>query len=350
MGSSNMQAERQRDITAVSYSFVVPVHNEAEALPEFYSRLQKVADSLGEPYEIIFVDDGSTDDSLEVIDQFHQGDDRVKYISLFRSFGPQGAITAGYDYATGSAIISLHADGRHPPEVIPQMVARWREGYEVVNTVKVDTGNVPLIRRFLTRWGYRVIRWMTGMDVDDEADFRLLDRKVVVLCRQMAGRSRFLYGLVRWAGFHQASVEYEAEPSLEGKAGYNLKKPATVSSTGLFNFSLVPLRLIGLVGAIMLITAVAYAIIALILWPFRGGALMANLVMLAIGLTGMQLVAISMCAEYIGRVYTEARNRPLYVVRRATGFEPIEEEPPAKATTTTAVRPSNQPTGIRLFT
>ncbi len=344
-----MVESKHHDITAVTFSFVVPVYNEAESLPAFYSKLRAEADKLGQPYEIIFVDDGSTDDSPEIIRSLHDDDDRVRYVSFSRNFGPQEAITAGYDYATGSAVISLDADGQHPPEVIADLAAKWRQGYEVVCTVKSHTKDVSLPRRMAARCVYRLIRLMTGMDVADQADFRLLDRKAVDAVRRVRERSRFLRGLVRWVGFRQTTVQYEVAPRLGGAPGYTPAKLARMGSAGLFNFSTAPLRLIGLAGGAMTAAAFLYAVAALVLWSFVGGALIVNLVMLAVGLAGMQLAAIGICGEYVGRIYDEAKGRPIYVVREAVGFEPAKEEtqpqpPPARSDTPT------EPSRIRLFT
>ncbi|MDY7009789.1 MAG: glycosyltransferase family 2 protein [Planctomycetota bacterium] len=337
------------DITSVTFSFVVPVYNEAESLPAFCAKLRSEADKLGQPYEIIFVDDGSTDESPEIIRSFHEDDDRVRYVSFSRNFGPQEAITAGYDYATGSAVISLDADGQHPPEVIAELAAKWRQGYEVVCTVKAHTKDVSLPRRLAVKCVYRLIRLLTGMDVTDQTDFRLLDRKAVDAVRRVRERSRFLRGLVRWVGFRQTQVRYEVADRLGGTPGYTLTKLARMGSAGLFNFSAAPLRLIGLVGVAMAALAFVYAVVALILWPVFGGAIIANLVMLAIGLTGMQLAAVGICGEYVGRIYDEAKGRPIYVVREAVGFEQAEEK------THTQLQPSRiatptEPSKIRLFT
>ncbi len=207
-----MAEEEQRDVTAIRLSFVTPVHNEAEVLEAFYSRLREVAEDLSEPYEIIFVDDGSTDASLEIIQRMHEEDDHVKYVVLSRNFGHQEALTAGYDYAGGEAVIALDADCQHPPEVIPELVAMWRQGYEVVYTVKSEDRQVSRLRRLAVKCVYRLISRASGLDVIDQADFRLLDRKVVEVIRRLREKSRFLRGLVRWVGFRQAAVAYEPAP------------------------------------------------------------------------------------------------------------------------------------------
>ncbi len=334
--------DEHHDIADIAFSFVVPVFNEAQSLPEFYSKLRQAVDELGQSYEIIFIDNGSTDESPEIIHDLHEKDDCVKYVTFSRNFGSVEAITAGYDYATGLAVISIDADGRHHPEVIAELIAKWRQGYEVVCTVKTRTEEASLPRRLARRCVNGLARWLTGMDLADQSDFRLLDRKVVEVLRQVRARSRFLRGLVRWVGFRQAEVPYVPAGDMAGK-------PAPIRSAGLFDLSMMPLRLIGLTGAAMAAVAILYGVIALILWSFLGGAVLANLVMLAVGLTGMQLAAIGICGEYVGRIYDEARGRPVYVVRQAVGFEPDEEEiqPQPEPTPSAA---STEPSKIRLFT
>lgn len=345
-----MTEQQQRDVTEVILSFVAPVHNEAEVLPLFYARLREAADKLNEPYEIIFVDDGSTDESLQIIGRLHQEDDHVKYVVLSRNFGHQEAITAGYDYACGAAVISLDADCQHPPEVIAELVAKWRQGYEVVYTVKRHDRQVSWLRRLAVKCVYRLIRLCSGLDVIDQADFRLLDRKVVEAVRRPREKLCFLRGLVRWVGFRQAAVEYEPAPRQGGTPSYTLGKLARMGSAGLFNFSLAPLRLIALVGAVMLAAAVAYAVAALVLWPFVGVSLLANLILLAVGLVGMQLGLMGLLAEYVGRIYEEAKDRPIYVAREVVGFAKADEQAPPTESRPARAAPPTEPSTIRLFT
>jgi len=338
-----------RDVTGVVLSFVVPVYNEAESLPRLHNLLRGEADRLGEPYEIIFVNDGSTDASLDIVQRLHAEDDRVKYVDLSRNFGHQEALTAGYDRAAGQAVISLDADGQHPPAMIGELVGRWRQGYEVVYTVKVSTQHLRRWKRWTGALFYRAVTLLSGMDVGDQADFRLLDRKVVDALRRAREKARFLRGLVRWMGFRQIGVEYEVAARIGGASGYTLGKMIRTGAAGLLGFSVMPLRLILLAGAALLSVALVYAVAALICWPIFGTSLAWNLLMLVVGLVGLQLSATGLLGEYLGRVYEEAKNRPIYVVREACGFEaPVAEsadqaEPPAR------VRPA-EPGRIRLFT
>jgi dolichol-phosphate mannosyltransferase len=270
-------------------------------------------------------------------------------VTLSRNFGHQEALTAGYDYAQGAAVITLDADCQHPPEMIPELVGKWREGYEVVYTVKARDPNVSRLRRLTVKCVYGLIARCTGMDVADQADFRLLDRKVVDVIRQLREHCRFLRGLSRWVGFRQVGVEYTPAPRAAGEASYTLAKLARMGSAGLFNFSIAPLRLIGVLGASLLAMAILYGVIALLAWPFVGASLTANLVFFAVGLVGLQLAMTGLLAEYLGRMYEQSLGRPIYIVREAVGFD--ERTEAVDEMVTTAKTESEDQSGrIRLFT
>jgi dolichol-phosphate mannosyltransferase len=313
----------------ITFSFVAPVYNEQEGLEHFYGRLKVVADELGEPYEIIFVNDGSTDDSSVVIRRLAEMDPRIKAVEFSRNFGHQVAVTAGYDFARGRAVISLDADCQHPPELIPEMVARWREGFEVVYTVRKDTRGISPLRRGIGRLTYRAIKLASGADLTDQADFRLLDRKVVEVLRRHREHARCVRGLVHSVGFRQVGLTYTAEERAAGETGYTLKQLANVSLAGVFNFSKLPLRLAAAAGGLLIGAAFVYAIVALLLWPFglAPGAWV-SVTMAIVALFGVQFLFIGILGEYIGRIFEEAKGRPIYIVRQTIGFE--SAGPPAR--------------------
>lgn len=314
-----MDSKTPADIT---FSFVVPAFNEQEGLEHFYGRLKVVADQLGEPYEIIFVNDGSTDDTATVIRHLREMDGRVKCVEFSRNFGHQVAITAGYDFAQGKAVISLDGDCQHPPELIPELVARWREGFEVVCTVRKDTEGLSRFRRWIGHVIYRVIRLATGADLTDQADFRLLDRKVVQALRNHREHARFVRGLVHWVGFRRAAVPYKAERRAAGLPGYTLRQSVNMSTAGVFNYSLMPLRLAGVVGAALLGISATYAILALLLWPFGlAPAAAVSVAMLFVAMFGVQFLLMGILGEYVGRIFEEAKARPLYILRETFGFD-----------------------------
>jgi dolichol-phosphate mannosyltransferase len=317
----------------LTFSFVAPVFNEQEGLETFYHRLVAVADKLGEPYEIIFVNDGSSDDSAGVIHRLSLNDPHVKTVEFSRNFGHQAALTAGYDFAGGKAVISLDSDCQHPPELIPDLVARWREGYEVVFTIRQDTAGMSRIRRAIGHFGYKLIRASSGEDLTDQADFRLLDRKVVHALRQVREQARFLRGLVKWIGFKQIGIPYKAERRAAGKSTYTLKQTIRMSHAGLFSFSHRPLRMAPMVGTLLILATVAYVVLSLAMWPFQYYfKVEANLAMVVVALFGLNFWALGLLGEYIGRIFDEAKDRPLYVIRSATGFaQESDQNAPAKA-------------------
>jgi len=336
-GESERASERasQSEGEELTFSFVAPVYNEQDGLEHFYGRLKIAADELGQPYEILFVNDGSTDETAAVIRRLAEADPRVKAVEFSRNFGHQVAVTAGYDFAAGRAVISLDADCQHPPELIGEMVARWREGFEVVYTVRKDTQGISPVRRWIGRTIYAVIRLASGADLTDQADFRLLDRKVVEALRAHRERARFVRGLVHWVGFRQVALGYMAEQRVAGESRYSLKQLVGMSGAGVFNFSRLPLRLAPAAGALLVAVAVVYAVVSLILWPFGlAGGGWTHAAMAMVALFGLQFILLGILGEYVGRIFEEAKGRPLYIVREKVGFapepkpaeEPTEEE------------------------
>jgi len=305
----------------IKYSFVVPVYNEQEVIEKFHERLTAVADGLGENYEIVMVDDGSTDDTPDLLAKLAQMDRHVKVVEFSRNFGHQVAITAGYDFAEGQAVICLDADCQHPPELIPQLIEKWTEGYEVVYTVREDTSGISPIRRGLGRMVYRFIRLVSGSDLADQADFRLMDRCAVRALRTAREQARFVRGLVKWIGFRQIGVKYKADERAAGQSKYSLRQLARMAGAGIFNFSLGPLRLAGFLGAIMVAAALIYAILAPCLWAFGlSTGPWWTLSAAIVGIFGLQFVLIGVLGEYVGRTFEESKSRPLYVIRHKLGF------------------------------
>ena len=318
-----MKQEASSDIT---FSFVSPVHDEHDGLAGFHERLSAVAKRLDEPYEVLFVNDGSEDQTGQVLRRLAGEDSHVRIVELSRSFGRQAALTAGYDHASGRAVICLDATGRHPPELIPELVARWREGFEVVYTVRHEADAASRLRRVARRVAKRAIRLAGGEDLPQEDDFRLLDRAAVKAIRSAREHARLVRGMVRWIGFRQMAIPYTPAPSPDGGDTPVRRQTVAMAATGVFNFSVRPLRLLAAAGAALVGVAVLYAIVSLILWPF-GAALgaLGHLSMAMVALFGLQFLAFSLLGEYIGRIFEEAKARPLYIVRQTYGF-PAEED------------------------
>jgi len=295
----------------------------------FHNRLTAVAAKLGEPYEVIYVNDGSADESAAVVRRIQAADKNVKYVEFSRNFGHQIAVTAGYDYASGRAVISLDSDCQHPPELITDLVARWREGFEVVYTVRKDTEGISPIRRGIGRMVYRCIRWASGNELTDQADFRLMDRKAVDALLRTREQARFVRGLVHWIGFRQIAVPYTAEKRTTGRSNYSFKQLVNMSTAGMYNFSHRPLRAAPAIGALLLFAAVVYAGAAVALGVMGHGlSPMIHLAMGIVALFGMQFLMLGLMGEYVARIFDEAKNRPLYIVRETNGF-PSPEKPEA---------------------
>lgn len=298
-------------------SVVAPVFNEEETLPEFYRRVQAVMDGLGEPWELVLVDDGSTDGSFRICRELHEQDPRVRVVRFARNFGHQIAITAGMDYARGDAVVTIDSDLQDPPEVIPELVARWREGYHVVYGVRTEREGETWFKLFTARLFYRLIAALTDIRIPMEAgDFRLLDRKVVEDMRRLREHRRFIRGMTSWVGYRQIGVPYHRHARFAGQTKYPFRKMFRLALDAITGFSDVPLRLAWTFGAVLLVLGVLLGLVLLGLRlagqaPLAGQGLTLTV---AIILSGAQLLFLGIIGEYLARIYDEVRNRPLYTV------------------------------------
>lgn len=302
---------------APELSVIVPCFNERAVLPELHRRLHAACTAAGVRFELLLVDDGSHDGTPDEIRRLAADDPAVRGVLLSRNFGHQAAVSAGYDHARGRAVLVLDADLQHPPELIPEFLSRWREGYDVVYAYR---RNVP------PRLGYRVHNWLCDVRIPHEAaDFRLLDRRVVEALRRMPERNRFVRGLVAWLGFRQIGIPYDQAPRAAGRRAYTLREHLRVRLDSVFSFSTIPLRLSVWLGLLTLVLGLVYAAYILIVFATRGYDAVERgwpaLIITVLVLGGVQLICLGMVAEYIGRVYEEVKQRPLYVVRELTGGE-----------------------------
>ena len=303
-------------------SVVIPVFNEEENLELLYRRLSRVLEGLFEDYEIIFVDDGSTDNSLEIIGKFRKTNRRVKIISFSRNFGHQVAITAGTDYASGSAVIVMDADLQDPPEVIPRLVEKWREGYDTVYAIR-ESRQDPTLKRAIAFVFYRLFQRMSDVDVPvDTGDFRLMSRKVVDILKTMPERNKYLRGLASWVGFNQARIRYARDERYAGKRKYTLWQSARLAFDGITSFSQFPLRLAIHLGLVVSVVGFLYGAIMIILELVFGRIVpgWTTLMAAVIFLGGVQLFVVGIIGEYIGRIYIEVQQRPLYLIKQKIGF------------------------------
>jgi glycosyltransferase involved in cell wall biosynthesis len=313
-----------------TFSIVAPVYNEEAVIPELCRRVTEVMDQLGEPWELVLVDDGSHDRSAKIIADLHEKDSRVKGISFSRNFGFQEAVTAGLDYAAGDAVILTDADLQDPPEVIPELIAKWREGYDVVYGVRTEREGETWHKKLTAKAFYRIIHRITSVNIPlDAGDFRLMDRRVVdSLCR-MRERNRFLRGMVPWVGYRQTGVQFRRAARYAGEAKYSsyrrMIKFATNAVTG---FSYVPLQLATYLGFVIALIS-GLAIMAVVLLRLFGPDTpllgQATTLVAVLFLGGVQLISLGIIGEYLGRIYDEVKGRPLYLVDKKWGYDGQDE-------------------------
>lgn len=305
----------------VTVSVIVPVFNEEAVLPETYRQLTAVMAALGEPYELLFVNDGSHDGSGAILEELAKKDRRVRVIHFSRNFGHQAAITAGMDYARGEAVVVIDADLQDPPEVIVEMVRKWREGYEVVYGKRTKREGETFFKRFTASLFYRLLQKVTNVDIPlDTGDFRLLDRKVVEVMRLLREKNRFVRGLVSWVGFRQAALPYTRKKRFAGETKYPLRKMLRLAWDGITSFSDKPLKAASYIGFLLSGLSFVYLLVILI-GKLLGKSTVpgwASIVVINLFFNGVILIILGVMGEYIGRIYDEAKGRPLYIVDKVT--------------------------------
>lgn len=306
------------------YSFVVPVYNEEKSLPEMYRRVSAVMQQMDGAVELILINDGSRDRTLQLLRHLQQQDPRVCYLSLARNFGHQIAVTAGLNFARGQAVIILDADLQDPPELIPELIDKWRQGYQVVYAQRTQRHQESWFKRFTAYCFYRLLKQLADVDIPtDTGDFCLLDRQVVEILNGMPERNRYIRGLRSWLGFQQTAVKFKREPRFAGDVKYTFGKSLALAVNGLVSFSKVPLRLSTYVGLLSAIAAI-FMVLLVLYWrifvphsPLTGF----TIILVAIFFLGaVQLVSIGILGEYIGRIYEEVKGRPLYTLAEVSGF------------------------------
>jgi glycosyltransferase involved in cell wall biosynthesis len=311
------------DMDTPVVSIVAPAYNEARNLAAFVQALVPVLDRLGEPWEIVFVDDGSRDNTLGLLLAARATDPRVKVVGLARNFGKDVALSAGLSHARGRAVIPIDCDLQHPPEVIPEMVAKWRAGADMVIGVRPRRTEEGFVRRIMARGYYSLMRRMTNVEIPPNAgDFRLLDRKIVDVINQMPERCRFMKGIFAWPGFKTETVEFQANTRSAGRSTWSFWKLWRFALDGLFSFSTAPLKLWTYLGAATAFGAFVYLVITLIEKIFFGieAKGYASLLIVMLGFGGLLLVSNGIQGEYIARIFEEVKGRPLFVVANKGGF------------------------------
>ncbi len=313
-------------LSAIALSLVVPVKDEEGGIAPFVTRVVPILEGtpgIGpDGFEILFVDDGSNDHTLDAIRAANAADGRVRAISFSRNFGKEAALSAGLDHALGDAVVPIDVDLQDPPEVLPEMVAQWRQGFDIVYGVRTDRETDSLPKRLTADLYYRAHNWLSNDKIPEHAgDFRLLDRKVVDVIRVLPERNRFMKGLFAWAGFRQTSVGYSRSARDLGKSKFNYWKLWTFALDGITSASTVPLRIWSYLGGVVALLALGYALVVVVRTLVSGVEVpgYASLMVAVLFLGGLQLLSLGVLGEYVGRILIEAKARPLYVIRDRVG-------------------------------
>ena len=311
-------------MTNIRYSIVAPCYNEEQSLSELYRRMKEVMEQTGESWELVLVNDGSADRTAELMRDLHARDDRVHYIDFARNFGHQIAVTAGMDYAQGEAVVLIDADLQDPPELILEMIQKWREGYQVIYAVRSERKGESWFKLFTAKVFYRLIFRITDVSIPlDTGDFRLMDRKVVEAMKLMKEKHRFIRGMTSWVGFKQTGVHYVRQERFAGETKYPFRKMFKFAMNAITGFSFLPLQLATYLGFIVAGLSGVGAIIVAVARLGGNQAFFgqATTLVMVLFLGGVQLISLGIIGEYLGRIYDEVKGRPMYIVNEAVGFD-----------------------------
>ena len=300
-------------------SIVVPIFNEEKNIPVLYERLKKAAESISSNYELIFVNDGSRDNSLFELMKLAASDAHVFYINFSRNFGHQIAVSAGLDYCKGEAVVIIDADLQDPPELIPELYAKYKEGYEVVYAQRIKREGERWFKKFCAKWFYRILRKIATIDIPvDSGDFRLIDRKIVEYLKQMPEQNKFLRGQIAWVGFKQTAVQFERQERLHGKTNYPFSKLLKLAIDGITGFSDKPLAFVTKAGLFLSIFSFLIILYALFSYFVLHNTISGwtSLIISTMFIGGIQLISLGIMGEYVSRINKNVLNRPLYIVEK----------------------------------
>lgn len=304
--------------SSVTLSVVVPYFNEQEVLPELHQRLSSVLDSLADTSEIIYIDDGSTDNSLAIVESFTSRSSSIQSVSLSRNFGKEAAMSAGLEHCHGLAVILIDSDLQDPPELIPQMLDKWREGYDVVNMQRAERLGETWFKRQSAAVFYRLLNSMVKSEIPENVgDFRLLSREVVDHINRLPERNRYMKGIFAWPGFKQATIQFQRDARFSGETKWNYLKLIGLAVDGITSFSIRPLRLATVLGSLIAGGAFIYGVMIVIKTLLFGDPVTGypSMMVVQLALGGIQLLSIGVLGEYIGRIFIETKQRPLYLVQ-----------------------------------
>lgn len=300
-------------------SIVAPVYNEEEGIAEFCKAVLAVMDSIaGCDYELLLVNDGSRDGSLEKMKQQAEGNPHVRYLSFTRNFGHQSALRAGLANATGDAVISMDSDLQHPPRLLPDMIRKWQDGYDIVYTIRKSGRETGILKRLTSKGFYVVLNKLSGLDLEEgAADFRLLDRKVVEIIRALPEPNLFLRGFIQWSGFRVHSFDYTPEARFAGSSKYSVRKMISLALHGITQFSVKPLRLANFLGLISALSGLIYGVFAVWQHVVNHATVSGwtSVIVCILIMGGMQLLILGIIGEYLGRVFIQTKHRPDYIIK-----------------------------------
>lgn len=306
-------------------SIIVPVYNEEEAIKIFYDKITEVSAKMEADFEYIFVNDGSKDKTLDLLQEMAQENEKVKIISLARNFGHQAAVTAGIRYVTGDAIVIIDADLQDPPELLPEMIALWEEGNEVIYGQRKSRKGESAFKLLTAKMFYTTLNALSDVEIPkDTGDFRLVDRKVIDVINSLPEHNKFLRGLFSWVGFKQKAYYYERQERQAGKTKYPFRKMWKLASDGIISFSTKPLKIVGGLGILTIILSIGILIYSLASYAFNLNNLTPGWTSIMVAITlfsGVQLLSIWIISEYIARIYDEARNRPEYIIDKKINIQ-----------------------------
>lgn len=298
-------------------SVIIPVYNEEGCISLLAEKVIEILSNYSD-YEIIFVDDGSSDRTLFIIKELHVENTKIQYLSLSRNFGHQNALRAGIDYATGDCVISLDGDFQHPPELIPDMINKWQEGYDIVYTIRKDTVKISLFKKITSQLFYKILNIFSDINIEQgAADFRLIDKKVAAGFNKIRENEIFFRGMVKWLGFKQIGIEYVPNERLWGKSKYSLKKMVALAFSGITSFSVKPLRISLFIGTSIAFLSILYGIYALYIKVFTNKSIegWTSVFFMVTLIGGVQLIMIGVLGEYIGKLFIESKKRPNYITK-----------------------------------
>ncbi|BAW95843.1 glycosyl transferase, group 2 family protein [[Synechococcus] sp. NIES-970] len=309
----------------ITYSIIIPVYNEEDNLREMYRRVVQVIDQLDGSTELVLVDDGSKDRSLAILEALHQSDSRVHYLSLARNFGHQIAVTAGLQYAQGEAVIIMDADLQDPPELLPQLIEQWRSGYHVVYAQRLSRAQESWLKKLMAYGFYRILNQFTEIPIPtDTGDFCLMSRQVVDILNSMPEKHRYIRGLRAWIGFPQTAVRFNRDPRFAGKVKYTFRKSLNLAIDGIISLSRKPLKIATYLGLMAALVAIAMIILVLFWRIYDAPPQLIGYTLITIAvffLGAVQLICLGILGEYIGRIYDEVKQRPIFTIKKAVGFE-----------------------------